>query len=1147
MGASDKTADPFETGPPPVRATATDAPATPAFPVAGWERYQPVRFLGQGGMGRVFLARDPRLHRDVAIKLVRGDDPDLSRRLVLEARSQARVHHERVCQVYEVGEVSGHVYIAMQHIDGAPLGALAGELNVAQKALVLREAALGAHEAHKAGILHRDLKPSNILIERAEDGSLKPYLVDFGLARAIPEGATATSAAVGTPHYMSPEQARGDTRALDRRSDVYSLGATLYHLLAGEPPIDGENTLDILSRIATVEPRPLRAIDPAIPADLEAVVLKCLEKERPLRYDSARALAADLDRFLNGEPVLARPTSLFQRLRRRVVRHRRLAAVIGAALVVAGVAVGFGIKARLEAAERAREAQRFTEEVERIEAEARYSALSPLHDVRPDRLALRAEMDSLAAEIHRAGALSEGPGNYALGRGALSLGEAAEARAHLELAWKQGYREPRVAYALAIVLGDVYQAERLNAERLRDAPQRQARLREIERKARDPALAFLKQAGGAHVPSPHYMAARLASYEDRLDDALAELDAVGDGLPWFYEGPALRGTLLATRASRRWNAGDHAGAAADFEAGRRAYERASAIGESVPAVYEAKGELEYAAMVMELYGEGNVEPTFERGALDAARALTAEPDDPAALLLDARLHRRMAEHRGNQGVVADDLLRRAIASAERAIALAPEKSAGRMELGQSYWQWGQSRSERGQDPSEALQKAAAVFEAFRPEDRDYDYYTCLGLVFDSWADYKSQSGADPLPDRARAMDAYRAATALDDSLPSGWLNLGNEYLLRASAPNERDPDADLSEALRALDKARARNPGQVVAYIYSGDAHALVAQRGRARGRDAGPELALALSLYREGLAINPKMPYLHNGVGTILLAQAREAWDRGAAPEPLIQGARAAFEQAIAVAPDQGFGYHNVGDALAQEVHCTVARGADPRPAAALAIAAIEKAVERLPDIAPPRANLGMVHALLAACEFEQGRDPGASAALAEAALAGALSRNPEDSQSHLYLGEVRGTMARYRAKKGRGLPEDFEAAAREYQKAQELAPEDQDTRIAVGHFERSRAEAERAAGRDPGPALARALARVAEVLSARPSWPDALVLRGSLWLFEAEGGAASAGREAAGKALLDFNAALAANPSLAGRWKDRAAAAQRLAAGGR
>jgi len=238
---------------------------------------------------------------------VRGDSAEHVRRLISEARTQARVSHERICKVYEVDEVEGKVYIAMQYIAGKPLGHIADELTLEQKVTLVRRAAEGIHAAHSEGIIHRDIKPSNIMVERSDDGELRPYVMDFGLARSVQDaGETVSGAVVGTPRYMSPEQARGATSRLDRRADVYSLGATLYHLLTGEPVVPGETVAEVIHNLIAGEPRPLRAHDPAIPIDLEAIVLKCLERDRAARYDSARALADDLGRFLSGEPVVAR-------------------------------------------------------------------------------------------------------------------------------------------------------------------------------------------------------------------------------------------------------------------------------------------------------------------------------------------------------------------------------------------------------------------------------------------------------------------------------------------------------------------------------------------------------------------------------------------------------------------------------------------------------------------------------------------------------------------------------------------------------------------------------------------------------------------------------------------------------------------------
>ncbi|NMO21072.1 serine/threonine protein kinase [Pyxidicoccus fallax] len=1095
--------------------------SVPGFPVPGWERYQPLRFLGQGGMGQVFLAYDPRLRREVALKFVVRSAPELVRRLLSEASAQARVDHERVCKVYEVGEAQGHPFISMQYVRGVPLQELASGLTVEQKALVMREVCEGVHAAHRAGLIHRDIKPSNILVERAEDGRLKPYVMDFGLARDWKEGLTATGSVLGTPHYMAPEQARGEVSRLDRRADVYSLGATLYQLLTGQAPIPGSNALEVLANVGTVEPRPPRALDRDIPVDLEAIVLKCLEKERGARYGSARELAEDLERFLSGEPVRARPSSLGYRLRKRLRKHRVLASVVAVALVLTCAALGQAVYVRQEAARREHLARRFTEQVERIEALARYSSLSRLHDIREDREQLRGNLEALAAEVREAGATAVGPGHYALGRGYLALKEEARAREALETAWREGYREPRVAWALAVVVGHLYRDALLEVERLPAAAERESRRQSLARDYREPALSWLRASEGAEVPSTDYVAALLAFYEDRLDEALVRLEAAGRRA-WFHEASLLRGDILQTRAARRWNTGDQDGARADLEAGRRAYADAAATAESVPEVHYALASLELTAMVMELYGRGDVLPPYTRGLEALARALAADPGFARAKVSEAIFHNRLAEYRMNRGEEVESPLEKAMTAAREALSFRPEPLRARLALGYGLWLRARALQARGLDPSEPLREAIAALEGVPEKARDYELHATLGLVFRTQVNHAQATGADPLPACTRAIQSYRESIRLDARIPDAWLNLGMTCLDCATVPGAQDAARDLEEARVALEKARALNPGNFVTYFLGGRLHEELAARRVRQGGDGRPDLEAALDLYQRGIAINAKVPQLHHGVSLVLLELAREAWDRGADPFPILDRAQAACEQAIAVAPKQGYGQNNLGEVRTLRALYRWMLGQDPKADALAAERALSDALVLLPGMALPWANLARVHHLRAVLALEQGQDPAPALARAEAALREAFTRNPEELQAWLAQGRVLEVRARTFTSRGRRelAGAAFEEAARAFEKTLQQEPGQQEAQLAFGQFCRERALWMRASGQDPRPWLEQGLEVADALLVARPGWADALLLRASLLSTET--------RPPLEQARKDLDAALARNPHL-------------------
>ena len=271
-----------------------DEPAAPAptgFPITDWNRYEYVSFLGRGGMGVVFKARDPQLRRHVALKFLVRAEPERARRFVAEARAQARVEHEHVCKVYEVGNARGVPYIAMQYIDGITLGAAGEQMSLEDKVHVMRKVADAVHAAHQGGLIHRDLKRSNVMVERSETGKWQPFVLDFGLARDVEAGATLAGEVAGTPAYMAPEQAKGER--VDKRTDVWGLGATLYALLTGRPPNQG-TTAEAFASLVSSEVPSIRTVAPQLPGELATIVSKCLEREPARRYASAAELTGEI-------------------------------------------------------------------------------------------------------------------------------------------------------------------------------------------------------------------------------------------------------------------------------------------------------------------------------------------------------------------------------------------------------------------------------------------------------------------------------------------------------------------------------------------------------------------------------------------------------------------------------------------------------------------------------------------------------------------------------------------------------------------------------------------------------------------------------------------------------------------------------------
>ena len=327
LGAADSHHGPAELSDEHISVLSSHLPVyDPASAPPSLDGYEILGELGRGGMGVVYKARHKTLNRVVALKMILAGacaDQEERTRFRTEAEAAARLTHPNIVPIYEIGEQDGRPYFSLEYLDGGTLSArIAGCPRPNREAArIIVSLSRAIQHAHEQNILHRDLKPSNVLL--APDGT--PKITDFGLAKILDGGhlRTRTGDVVGTPGYMAPEQAMGDVRRMGPATDVYALGAILYELLTGRPPFRSESPMDTLRHVIEREPAPPRLLNPKADTDLEAVCLKCLEKDPAHRYPSAAALADDLQRWLEGSGVSASSINVLDRLGRVLERRHR--------------------------------------------------------------------------------------------------------------------------------------------------------------------------------------------------------------------------------------------------------------------------------------------------------------------------------------------------------------------------------------------------------------------------------------------------------------------------------------------------------------------------------------------------------------------------------------------------------------------------------------------------------------------------------------------------------------------------------------------------------------------------------------------------------------------------------------------------------
>jgi serine/threonine-protein kinase len=830
-------------------------------------------------MGRVYRAEDPDLGRVVALKLANDDSDIALMRFTGEAQAQARIGHPNVVKVFEVGEVQGRPFIVMQYIEGMDLASAAARLDLRQLVRIMRQVAEGAEAAHRLGLLHRDLKPQNILVEGVDTDEPHAFVTDFGLVKSVDtQGLTATGITLGTLRYMSPEQVLGGREELDARSDVYSLGATMYEVFGGGPLHGGVSEAQLLRKILEDDPSPLRRVAPKVPEDLARIVHTCLAREPERRYPSGQALAEDLGRYLNGQPIWARRPSLAYRFRTVLNRHRALAilaSVSVSALLVLGL---WSMRSLSRSRRRAELATEFGQRAQRMETILRLAYMSPEHILTPQIDATTQEIARLQTDMHQGGTAAQGSGYWAMGEGYLALNNTDEALRCFDKAWALGFQTPESAFARGQALVRKYANGRDALAGIADETQRAAESEKLEIKFRKPALEMLRRAcnpSGAGLLA----IAQISMLEAREDEALRQADAVLSSEPWRYEACVLQMDIWRLRRDRAY-------ANRDGDAFQHAQEQIEAAFDKAKAIAPSAFDLwvQFSADCLDRpmdeglpHPEIGAEAWLERCITCCNRALALYPAETAALNNRSEAEIRIAYQQHLQGKPPEAWLQRAITDAEASIRIRPNQARSQFALSRALLTKANllvdAHREAGPELRsclEAIQHGKALAEQADPAVVAWE---AMVLALDGTN--ATNHGRDGRPLFREALRTIRQVGVTDSSFVMCMGLKGSFGILLADAEDRSgaDPAPVLEEAQAALEALLGKDPKHVQALHDCAEVHRIRASSLVRKGQDPGEEMLLAQRLLSRGLAENPAFHELHQVKGRMGLVLAR--WNR--------------------------------------------------------------------------------------------------------------------------------------------------------------------------------------------------------------------------------------------------------------------------------
>jgi tetratricopeptide (TPR) repeat protein/tRNA A-37 threonylcarbamoyl transferase component Bud32 len=633
-----------------------------------------VKPISRGGMSCVYLVErsDGQVQQQAALKVIPHGllSDQVINRFLRERQILTDLNHVNIAQLYDAGVTDkGIPWFVMEYIEGEDIITYASRhnLNLEQRVVLFKQVCEALIYAHSKGVVHRDIKPNNLIV--GQDKVVK--LLDFGIAaNAEDESLTMTGSVVGTPGYLSPEQAKGLTHEIDRRSDIFSMGVLLYKLLKGDLPFQADNISEISRLIIHEEPT---LMGHQIPVELHAITFKCLEKKVEDRYSSAKKLLQDLDAYLNGDVVSARKVTAWVRFTKKVKKHPIVSNILMVAVLVGFLGIAYGIYQSVEAFKRVQLTKEYMQVVQDMKGRIERAHLLPLHNVQDVYDQISVEIEQLRTAIEQNDVDDSGFSEFALGMAYENMRNYKKALDYYQQAEAKGWQSPELYSGLGMALTVDWNQRKLKAKAIKAQSERDTFIAKARQESYLPSLKYLEKAQ-KESNTANFLAAHLAYTQEKYDEAIEYALAEFEQNPWHYDALRLASEIYLFKFKIIGQEQGYDVSMKYLDLSNEALEQSINIGRSDPYNYTSRcTNASIDIQVKRMFKlDDQVKSAFDKGVEYCEAALALKPDAHSPWASLNILYTNRAAHLESQNQSAIDTYQQALEMANKGLAIYPD-------------------------------------------------------------------------------------------------------------------------------------------------------------------------------------------------------------------------------------------------------------------------------------------------------------------------------------------------------------------------------------------------------------------------------------------------------------------------------------------